>query len=91
MKTFFTCPVCYYNQMPDRPELYNICPCCGTEFDLDDDDASHEELRERWIASGCPWFSRYTLPPGLWEPTQQLVLGGYSFQHRADKPLDEMV
>jgi len=35
--------------MPYPPRHYNICPCCGTEFDNDDVDHSYAELRYQWI------------------------------------------
>jgi hypothetical protein len=52
----FNCPVCYYDKMPDAPNDYNICPCCGIEFENDDERMSHSELRDRWITSGAYWF-----------------------------------
>lgn len=66
----FTCPVCYYDNMPDPPEDYNICPSCGTEFENDDAVASHAELRNRWITGGARWFFRQ--PPVGWNAWEQL-------------------
>jgi hypothetical protein len=67
----FTCPVCYYDQLEEPPCDYNICVCCGTEFGYDDDDATHEELRERWIRNGAHWF--FQNPPTFWNPYAQLL------------------
>jgi hypothetical protein len=49
---------------------YNICECCGTEFGNDDEFYSYEELRNRWVAGGAPWFF-YSAPVG-WNPWMQL-------------------
>ena len=49
-----------------------ICSCCGNQFGYDDFDTSHSELRRRWIASGCRWWSDHTKPPAGWDPEAQL-------------------
>lgn len=69
-----TCPVCRFSdrEMTDPPQPYYICPCCGTEFGLDDEDVSHSDLRQRWVRHGSRWFSRYTPQPKNWDPTRQL-------------------
>jgi hypothetical protein len=67
----FTCPVCFYGEMPGPPKDYNICPCCGTEFENDDDFKTHAELRLEWITAGCRWFFRQ--PPPFWNPQTQLA------------------
>ena len=53
----YKCPVCGYDEMEDPPTHYEICSCCGTEFQNDDYDVTHEELRARWIDAGAKWFS----------------------------------
>lgn len=53
----FECPVCWL-RLPFRAANHEICFRCGTQFGEDDDEVSHEELRQRWIRAGCPWFSR---------------------------------
>ena len=68
------CPVCYYPDMPYPAQEYNICPCCGTEFENDDRDRSHAQLRAYWIGSGARWFFRQ--PPALWNPWSQLAQAG---------------
>jgi len=67
-----TCPVCLYGKLTHPPRDYTICPCCGTEFEADDFDFTHAELRERWVASGASWFSSAILPPEGWDPFVQL-------------------
>lgn len=68
----YQCLVCLYPAMDEAPRNYAICPCCGTEFGLDDDGVSHAELRARWVENHCPWFSNYTRPPSEWNPASQL-------------------
>jgi hypothetical protein len=67
----FTCPVCFYGQLEDPPINYNICDCCGTEFDNDDSVASHDDLRGAWMNAGTPWFFGH--PPYGWNAWTQLV------------------
>lgn len=68
----YLCPVCGYNKMARPPEDFYICPCCGTEFENDDFETSHAELRRRWEDRGMQWFSRHTPPPPFWSPKIQL-------------------
>ena len=70
----FSCPVCLFSKMPDPPQDYHICPCCGTEFGNDDADSTYDELRTAWIANGAPWV--FKPPPAGWSPWSQLVDGG---------------
>lgn len=67
------CPVCLYGSLLYPPENHEICPCCGTEFGLDDEQETHLQLRSKWIARGAPWFSHYTLPPPGWSGIEQLA------------------
>ena len=68
-----SCPVCGYREMPDPPEDFNICPCCGTEFGYTDAGITYEQLREKWRAHGAPWFSQSIQPPPDWDPRRQLL------------------
>ncbi len=74
-----TCPVCGYDQMTHPPNDYYICPCCGTEFENDDFETSHTELRKQWLNSGARWFSRATLSPPNWNPYTQLIHAGLGY------------
>ena len=74
------CPVCGFDKLTQPPEDHYICPCCGTEFGYEDYAATFDgrfqrwqELRQRWINAGMPWFSRATPPPVRWEPARQLL------------------
>lgn len=72
----YDCPVCGYAALPRPPKQFGICPCCGTEFELDDDEKSHLQLRIEWLDAGAPWFStRMSVPPN-WNPLQQLAKAG---------------
>ena len=71
----FTCPVCYYTGLQEPPTNYNICECCGTEFGVDDELRSHEQLRNQWINHGAPWFFR--VPPVGWNPWMQLIKANF--------------
>jgi hypothetical protein len=48
----YICPVCGYDRMLRPPAAGYICPCCGVEFEVDDDELSHDELRGMWVARG---------------------------------------
>ncbi len=73
----YTCPVCGYAKLKYPPQDYTICPSCGTEFGYKDFATTHEELRDRWIASGAHWHSQRIPPPADWNPFEQLVQAGY--------------
>jgi hypothetical protein len=63
--------------MPYPAVPYNICPCCGTEFGVDDLYHSLPELRQAWISEGLPWFDDITSQPSNWNPYQQLLDAGF--------------
>ena len=72
-----TCLVCGYSQM-DPIELGTICPCCGTQYGLSDEEMTFSELRQRWINDKrAQWWSRYTPKPAGWSPVNQLRNIGY--------------
>lgn len=56
------CTVCSYDKLDEPPENFSICPSCGTEFGYHDEFESHDELRQRWIASGSKWWSEHEAP-----------------------------
>ena len=72
-----TCPVCLFPGMPYPAADYDICPCCATEFGNDDDELSHDQLRQMWIAGGARWF--FGAPAKDWNPWTQLISAGFSF------------
>lgn len=73
----YQCPVCGYNELTKPPENFSICDCCGTEFENDDFDRTHKELRSAWIDRDMPWFSRSTLKPKNWNAYRQLIKAGF--------------
>jgi hypothetical protein len=68
----YMCPVCAYG-MTHEPANYHICPSCGTEFGLHDQNATIEELRNAWIRTGPQWWSQTDEPPSNWNPHLQLA------------------
>ncbi len=75
-----TCPVCGYPDLAEPPRSptggasYEICPSCGFQFGVTDDDdgISYDEWRRRWVAEGMPWSSSQSEPAG-WDPAEQLA------------------
>ena len=77
------CPVCGFTGLEEPPYSsdqagsYEICPACGFQFGVSDDDRgfSFEEWRQHWIGRGMPWDSLgKTQPPPGWDPMEQLRL-----------------
>jgi hypothetical protein len=74
-----TCPVCGFPGLGETPRSrsgggsYEICPSCGFQFGVSDDDGgfSFERWREKWIKDGMKWSSRRT-PPRGWNAARQL-------------------
>ncbi|HAB15635.1 MAG TPA: hypothetical protein PLX89_22955 [Verrucomicrobiota bacterium] len=74
------CPVCGYPDLlePPRTEAgggsYEICPCCGYQYGVDDDDRRTTYLahRELWVKNGMRWWSRGIRAPKNWDPQAQL-------------------
>ncbi len=71
-----TCPVCGYPKLSEAPKApsgggsYEICPSCGFQFGVDDDDRglSYAQGREKWLAKGGGWWSKSTSKPEDWTP-----------------------
>src|SRR5882672_7518879 len=72
------CLVCGYG-MDDPPRDYNVCPSCGTEYGVNDVNASYEELRKAWIRTGPKWWSKTDPEPENWSPSFQLASLGPIF------------
>lgn len=66
--TTWTCPVCHYPGLEDPPDDYSICPRCGTEFGVDDDELTHAQLKARWVANGAKWFDAAAEPTAVDTP-----------------------
>ena len=80
MKKHYTCPVCGYPRLTEKPRTragggsFEICPSCGFQFGVSDEDAgfTYEQWRERWRAGGLQWSSQQPAPPG-WDACEQLA------------------
>ena len=76
-----TCPVCAYPKLAEPPRAksgggsYEICPSCGFEFGVSDDDLGHTHAswRKAWVAKGMKWSSRGTKQPAGWAPAAQVA------------------
>ncbi len=78
-----TCPVCGYPSLTEPPRSltsgggsYEICPSCGFEFGVTDDDRgyTYADWRREWIVQGKPWRSAgIEAPPPGWDPGAQLT------------------
>lgn len=68
----YQCPVCGYNRLSKPPQDYTICPCCGTEFEVDDFDKTYDQLRAEWLRNPV-WSSRRVAKPTGWSPYTQLA------------------
>lgn len=78
----YMCPVCGYRGLGEPPRSpvtgggsYEICPSCGFEFGVTDDDRgfTYEVWRQLWIDNGMPWESEGLEPePPNWDPEAQL-------------------
>lgn len=74
------CPVCGYVHLKEMPRQrkdsasFEICPSCGFQFGVSDDDRGHtyESWRQDWIARGMPWSSRQK-PPADWNAAAQIL------------------
>lgn len=70
-----SCPACGYTALSEPPRSssggasYEICPSCGFQFGVSDDDLgfTYEEWRFEWIADGMPWRSEEP-KPDAWDP-----------------------
>jgi hypothetical protein len=75
----YTCPVCRFPGLAEPPMSpsgggsYEICPSCGFQFGVSDEDRgeTYASWRERWVADGMPWRSANPAPAG-WDPRAQL-------------------
>ncbi len=76
----FRCPVCGYLGLDEPARTaesgpsYEMCPSCGFEFGVTDDDRgfSYADWRREWIANGLHWWSRGQRKPPGWDAQAQL-------------------
>jgi hypothetical protein len=73
------CPVCGYSNLAAAPRSqsgggsYEICPSCGFQFGVSDDDAgfSYADWRVRWQQAGMKWSGAAPVPK-KWNAAAQL-------------------
>jgi hypothetical protein len=75
------CPCCGFPALLEPPRSksggasYEICPSCGFQFGVSDDDDgfTYQTWRALWKKRGLPWSSKgIPLPPG-WNAKSQLA------------------
>lgn len=74
-----TCPVCGFPELSEPPRTaegggsYEICPSCGFQFGVTDEDRgfTYARWRRQWIAGGMKWSSERPQPAG-WSPRPPL-------------------
>jgi len=75
-----SCPVCGYSKLSEPPRSrsggasYEICPSCGFQFGVSDDDRlfTYDSWRELWLEGGLRWASKAQPAPAGWNPKAQL-------------------
>ena len=79
MKMKHTCPVCGFPNLTGAPRSpggggsFEICPSCGFQFGVSDDDAgfTFAQWRIRWQKGGMKWASVSPAPKN-WDAAAQL-------------------
>jgi hypothetical protein len=73
------CPACGWPHLHEPPRTaaggsYEICPSCGFQPGVTDDDEglTPEDWRMAWIKKGMPWSSASLHRPAAWNPAAQL-------------------
>jgi len=75
------CPVCGFPKLTEHPRSLSgggsneICPSCGFEHGVDDDDKgrSYVAARDAWRRGGMQWASRGQPQPKGWKPEAQVA------------------
>jgi hypothetical protein len=77
----YSCPCCGFPALHEPPRSntgsgsYEICPSCGFQFGVSDDDDgfTYEKWRALWEKRGSPWSSKGITPPPGWNAKPQLA------------------
>jgi hypothetical protein len=51
------------------------------QFGADDQEHTHVELRQTWVAGGAQWWSQNQPPPDGWDAQAQLLAAGFAGQN----------
>ena len=73
------CPVCGFPKLTEAPRSpsdcgsFEICPSCGFQFGVSDDDLgyTYAKWRKEWQKNGLKWAS-VSAPPKNWNAEEQL-------------------
>ncbi len=71
----FSCLVCAYPKLKEPPRSpsgggsYEICPACGYQYGVDDDDKgiTPAQWRKSWVQQGALWSSAGLKQPKDWQ------------------------
>ncbi len=71
----YTCLVCAWPKLKEPPHSpsgggsYEICPACGYQYGVDDDDRgiTPEQWRRTWVQQGARWSSAGIKAPKGWK------------------------
>lgn len=83
MKTpIHSCPVCGFPGLKEPPRSvsggpsYEICPACGFQFGVsdDDDEIGYDQWRADWVEGGMEWTSLGIAQPKGWEKKKRKLL-----------------
>lgn len=74
------CPACHWPHLKEAPRAksgggsYEICPSCGFQPGVTDDDEGHTPAawRKEWRKRGMPWASVAQPAPANWDPAAQM-------------------
>ena len=77
----YTCPVSGFDGLTEPPRTpksgggcYEICPSCGFEFGVSDEDLgyTYERWRDEWVRRGMPWDGAPQMPAPGWDADAQI-------------------
>ncbi len=91
----YTCLVCAWSKLKEPPRSrvgggsYEICPACGFQYGVDDDDRgiTPEQWRHTWVQQGAHWSSAGIKAPKGWEYQSGAVQQGRKSPTAAKKTI----
>ena len=72
-----SCPICGFPRTETREveevrNSFDICDCCGYEYDYDDTSV----YRPQWLEKGAPWWNKKERPP-KWDLEQLQIIADW--------------